>query len=136
MNYSELSDFEINKLVANHWLPCDYDFNEDENRVDLVSLQDVMNCGMHDQVYKAYSEYNPCNNPSDAWPIIFENEMSIWPVYKPDYEIGMSYSTGEWKAFCVKSIDGESCVDSDGFEASDENPLRAAMIAYLMMQDK
>ena len=47
----------------------------------------------------------------------------------------MSYTTGEWKAYCVKSIDGESCVGDDGFEASDQNPLRAAMICFLKMKD-
>jgi hypothetical protein len=80
-------------------------------------------------------DFDPCKNPSDAWPIIVENEMSIWAVSETDYEIGMHYSTGEWMAYCVKSMDGESCVSDDGFEASDQNPLRAAMICFLKMKD-
>ena len=69
---------------------------------------------------------NYCNNPADAWPIIVASNISL---HAPRYKEGwMSEFTG-----------GDSDVN-DGFhadylEAHDKNPLRAAMIVYLMMKD-
>lgn len=57
--------------------------------------------------------FDPCNNPADAWPIIEENKIALNPR-----------KDGEWIA--------------QGFENClaliDANPLRAAMIVFLMMQ--
>lgn len=57
--------------------------------------------------------FNPCNYPADAWPIIYVNGISI----------GI-YGYGEWGAGTVNHnhVDGV-------------NPLRSAMIVYLMMKD-
>lgn len=118
MKYEDMSDFEINKRVA---------------RALGAELVAVAQDGLILDGRSASVDY--CNNPSDAWPIIVENEISTWAASETDHEIGMSYSTGEWKAYCVKSIDGESCVSDDGFETSDQNPLRAAMICLLKMKD-
>lgn len=129
-NYDDMSDFEINQLVAS--LVTDGDVIEAHEMAtgpSKNSVQVIYKVGIHGEFY----DY--CNNPSDAWPIIVENEMSIWAVSEADYEIGMSYSTGDWKAYCVSSIDGESNVADDGFEATDQNPLRAAMICFLKMKD-
>jgi len=114
MFYENMSDDEINREVASYFY-CPNWLSRHAEQLGMVP------------------DY--CNDPSDTWPIIVENEISIWAVSETDYEIGMSYTTGEWKAYCVKSIDGESCVGDDGFEASDQNPLRAAMICFLKMKD-
>ncbi|EIV2913297.1 DUF2591 family protein [Serratia marcescens] len=54
-----------------------------------------------------------CNNPADAWPIIMENKISI----------------NYWR-------EGKLEADKYGCHiARDENPLRAAMIVFLMMKD-
>lgn len=63
--------------------------------------------------------FEPCNNPADAWPIIVANKIWLRELY------------GNW--------------DCKGFPSpphpcgqvqfSDTNPLRAAMIVYLMMKD-
>lgn len=87
MDYSKLSDAEINWKVAFH-----------------IGLRTVE---------KAESgDFNPCSNPSDAWPIIEK------------YRISFLDQLTEW------------CVDAKGvspvFEA---NPLRGAMIVFLMMQE-
>lgn len=87
MDYSKMSDAEINWKVAFH-----------------IGLRTVE---------KAESgDFNPCGNPSDAWPIIEK------------YRISFLDQLTEW------------CVDAKGvspvFEA---NPLRGAMIVFLMMQD-
>ncbi|UVX30232.1 hypothetical protein S13a_00026 [Klebsiella phage VLCpiS13a] len=59
-------------------------------------------------------KWNPCQNPADAWPIIVENRIRINPIL---------YT--KWMAEDYLE-DVSSC---------DENPLRAAMIAFLMMQE-
>ena len=56
-----------------------------------------------------------CNNPSDAWPIILESKASLNPYDNSD----------EWFATTDTS-----------FFVDDKNPLRAAMIVYLMMQEQ
>ncbi|WP_336804054.1 phage protein NinX family protein [Erwinia aphidicola] len=64
--------------------------------------------------------FDPCNNAADAWPIIAENMIALNPV---------KLFVGGHRWFASKG-------DSDLSEkASDENPLRAAMIVYLMMQE-
>ena len=118
MNYEEMNNHQINKRVARalgiEWI--------------AVAQDGLIVDGQSTSV-----DY--CNNPSDAWPIIFDSGMSIWQVTESDREIGMSYATGDWGAYCVMQVDGESNINSDGFEALDSNPLRAAMICFLKMKD-
>lgn len=71
--------------------------------------------------------FDPCNNPSDAWPIIVENEITIakhvssdeWEAYGGGYEVNYDHEI-------------ESCRNA---EFMDNNPLRAAMICFLKMKD-
>lgn len=58
--------------------------------------------------------YDPCNNPADAWSIIQSNRIPINPV--------ASY----WQA----GAGGDKAL------ASDKNPLRAAMIVFLMIKEE
>ena len=58
-----------------------------------------------------------CNNPADAWPIIVSNKMSI--CYHEEHE----------KWFADTDTD-------DSPMAINNNPLRAAMIVFLMMNEK
>lgn len=55
-----------------------------------------------------------CNNPSDAWPIIASGR------------IGLNFVNGIWRAQSMMTGWIELC---------HENPLRAAMIVYLMMKE-
>ncbi|OWO87209.1 hypothetical protein B5C26_00050 [Photorhabdus luminescens] len=59
--------------------------------------------------------FDSCNNPSDAMPIIIENKISL--VYVNNY-----WSARQFHNACI--------------EINDENPLRAAMIVFLMMRDE
>lgn len=59
--------------------------------------------------------FDPCNNPADAWPIIVENRIRINPIL---------YT--KWMA--------EDYLEN--VSSCDENPLRAAMIVFLMMQEE
>lgn len=59
-------------------------------------------------------KFDPCNNPADAWPIITNNFISVIPSTHRDI----------WFA------DGQG-----GETAFDTNPLRAAMIVFLKMNE-
>ena len=109
MNYSELSDFEINKLVAKAINP----------NFTYVCTATTGSSGMTTNLP------NYCNNPSDAWPIIQDSRMCV-NCYsdngKGDY----------WEASSYDSMNNNKkweCAQDD------KNPLRLAMIVYLMMKD-
>lgn len=91
MDYSKLSDFEINRRV--------------------FSL--VMNG--RDWNRQGSGVFDFCNNPDDAWPIITSNRIGIVPDTATDK---WAAHHGDWD-----------------IAIADVNPLRAAMIIFLMMQD-
>ncbi|MFM7945898.1 phage protein NinX family protein [Hafnia paralvei] len=94
-DYSKMSDFEINKAVAYH-------------------------IGLRTVEMAEDGEFKPCNNPSDAWPIILSNLIALKPV---------KLYVGGHRWFASKG-DGDF-----GLKFADDNPLRAAMIVYLMMKE-
>ncbi|AUR89602.1 NinX [Vibrio phage 1.127.O._10N.286.52.E12] len=65
MNYEEMSDFEINKAVSSlvDFGDLIITHNDSEGTVYLCEKD-----GLWDMLPISY--FNPCNNPSDAWPII------------------------------------------------------------------
>jgi hypothetical protein len=70
-----------------------------------------------------------CNNPADAWPIIVANLIQVSPDYDfTDESEEELRATGLWTANHVE-VDGRS------YYQSHQNPLRAAMIVFFMMQD-
>ena len=98
--YAEMSDTEINKLVANK---------------------------QHD--YSIYNKPDYCNNPEDAWPIILEAEISlIRDVSTNDVWEAVPKGWYTENGF-ISNVNGDLCF-------IDKNPLRAAMIVYLMMEDE
>lgn len=116
MDYSKLSDFEINKLVF-------------ERKTSLAALSyphsaDKRSCG-HKDINDIYHWFDFCNNPVDAWPIITGNGISLyhdngnWQAEMTYYAPVGAFGTDET---CSKFVD-------------DKNPLRAAMILFLMMQE-
>lgn len=120
MDYSRLSDFEINKLVARA-----LDGISPSDKITAIdcylSKQDSSCVKWYKHDYFDLSEFDlfdPCNNPSDAWPIIFENEISLDPRRT------------------VKKLPWMAEGGCNQVYWCDKNPLRAAMIVYLMMQDK
>lgn len=62
---------------------------------------------------KALVDY--CNNPADAWPIIESNRISVRNRYEGDWKAENEWGESRFHVAC--------------------NPLRAAMIVFLMMQD-
>lgn len=104
--YTELSDFEINKKVARNILPAEYHFNEKNEQVELIKFIGDTN------KYEVYSSFDPCNNPTDAMPIIIENEISM-----------------------IKSSSGWMCCHGSIGQVEHENLYRAAMEVFLMIKD-
>ncbi|MGM7745397.1 phage protein NinX family protein [Yersinia enterocolitica] len=107
-DYSAMTYFEINKAVANY---LGKDIQPD-------CCQDMGNAGFGDVILQNGDSKDYCNNPADAWPIIARNEISIifnWNEY--GLHVALSELPGEY------------------LETRD-NPLRAAMIVFLMMKDR
>lgn len=64
--------------------------------------------------------WNPCNNPADAWPIVVGNDISLECVIVNKHQ-------KTWRALFKPSYVKH--------KVNDKNPLRAAMIVFLMMQE-
>ncbi|HHN8580777.1 TPA: phage protein NinX family protein [Providencia rettgeri] len=107
--YTELSDFEINKKVASHYLPCDYNLNEHTKTVELISF-----LGDTDE-YNVYATFDPCNNPTNAMPIIIENGISM-------VRVNNTWSARQFNNHCI--------------EINGDNYYRIAMEVYLLMNGK
>lgn len=106
--YEEKSDFEINKLTA-ICLGLDY----------LASA-----CGRFLSVENKM--FDPCNNSNDAWPIMIESKITTIDLIEEHFAVAN-----------LEFLDGECC-DNVGewtHEFRDKNPLRAAMVVFLMMKD-
>lgn len=109
MDYSQLSDFEINKRVFKVLTgakPLGYPHNADGRSVGNES-------NGH------YCWYDYCNNPADAWPIIQANGICI------------GYDGISWDASCHLHDIGQV----NDWKNHPEKPLRMAMIVFLLIQD-
>ncbi|WP_186378111.1 phage protein NinX family protein [Yersinia rochesterensis] len=95
-DYSAMSDEDINKLVAGH-----------------ISFADKVMVGT--------GQIDYCNNPADAWPIIFRERITLTPKV-------MGY---EWDAISPVILN-----DDIEHLHTDKNPIRAGMIVFLMMKDR
>lgn len=110
MDYSKLSDFEINKRVA---------IATGHKKFNSLGWQGAQEDGCSAVVVRGpmrIGVFDPCNNPADAWPIIVKNRISI-----------INLDEDEWGARGV--------ADRNSKRAIHENSLRAAMIVFLMMQE-
>ncbi|HGM4636867.1 TPA: phage protein NinX family protein [Serratia marcescens] len=113
-DYSKMSDFEINKGVAER---LGYSVQENRHLKDVVEIWRFEE-HMEDAGDKYHGIRNYCNNPADAWPIIVANEIGVVPS-KSSNTYAWDLSGGILK----------------GIKHVDDNPLRAAMIVFLMMKD-
>ncbi|EPJ4168913.1 phage protein NinX family protein [Citrobacter freundii] len=117
MDYSKLSDQEINMAVAEIFHP---------DSVVIESKSRPPSACITGHLPSLWVDY--CNNPADAWPIIVGKKLSL--------------INADDKWLCVpedEPVDGVTgdavhmIYSGDGIEH--ENPLRAAMIVFLMMQE-
>jgi len=103
MDYSQLTDDEINIRVGESFGWNAYFLHPDGSLT------------FRDDKGQIKGKKNYCNNPADAWPIIFSHRIGVAPAAVGD----------KWAAhYCNWDI---AIVDT--------NPLRAAMIVFLMMQE-
>lgn len=116
MDYSKLSDTDLNREVAKAMkLPWTF------NGTNMIFVADDSAVGRH--------TFDPCNNPADAWPIIVGHKLSL--INADD----------EW--LCVPddtAVDGttgdEVQMIYSGAGIVHSNPLRAAMVMFLTIQDE
>ena len=111
MNYSDMSDFEVNKAVAEA-------LGLKVSKERYFPKYECVSVGSNPDNTRDY-----CNNPSDAWPIIVENRIGASPLIDTDV----------WYASWMDR-DAKNC-DNDVSQIH-TNPLRAAMIVFLMMKEQ
>lgn len=111
-DYSKMSDTEIAQKVF-FWLSNDFCPNG--------GLAHINNDGFfffdNGNVKR---KFDPCNNPADAWPIILANNIALAPPIRNEKG---------WLGWAVVNYGVEV------FKTRNDNPLRAAMIVFLMMQE-
>ncbi len=122
-DYSKMSDFEINKVVAEQLY---------KDKPSLIVRRDVPSqpavtvfCDIGDGEIVSIVCADYCNNPADAWPIIVK------------YGISLAHDYGEWESeVCLDLPVGAHGADElCSVGGIDKNPLRAAMIAFLLLKD-
>lgn len=105
--YTELSDFEINKKVAEKL------FLKFTNNWSVILVDG--------------ESFDPCNNPADAMPIIIENKISL---LAGDSNFWCA-RYGEWTLLPHPS--GIEFIEKS--QVINDSPYRAAMELFLMMKD-
>ena len=117
MDYSKMSDFEINMAIAKALqYPTMKKQHFGEAGLSVVMLE--VGYGGH---------FDPCKNAADAWPIIVSNKIDIdWgDNHTPELIDHVSANTvtksGKLIAFDVNT--------------KENNPLRAAMLVYLQLRE-
>lgn len=118
-NYEEMSDFEINKRVA---LIVGVTFNGDGEPVRFVECDTGAYADFNE------IEFDPCNNPEDAWPIVVENDIALLPSCGFDWVAISHLTLNGFSSYIDQSLHG--CL-----QHNDMNPLRAAMIVFLKMNE-
>ena len=123
-NYDDMSDFQINKAVAEalypayHWMAIP-DYIDKGHTNSVIAYDDQGN--RHDEGYI----FDYCNNPSDMHPIILEHKISTgWAFTANDVCIWEAVITNQGRPGAFMRV-----------HQHDENPLRAAAIVYLKMED-
>lgn len=118
-DYSKLSDFEINSAVHNALMKEPYKIEFLGNdRIRWVRGPTNVTTGKVEYSKKSLKDY--CNNPSDAWKIIVDNGISLQCIVVNRHE-------KTWRAQLKPAYVKH--------RMNHKNPLRAAMIVFLMMQE-
>lgn len=128
MDYSQLSDFEINKCVAQIIFP-EHEVKHPRELNISISPEDKSDAIVSMGYGFSFIRFvNYCNRPEDAWPIISGSKLSL-------------INAGDgWLCIPVDTVvDGTTGDEVQMIYSSDghvhANPLRAAMIVFLQMQD-
>lgn len=109
-SYNKYTDLQINELVATRL-----------KKKCLLTEESVLA-----YMDSGYRTFDPCNNPSDAMPIIIENNISLRAPHLRE----------DWMADYTSSGDDvNDGFQADYFDAHNKNPYRAAMEVFLMIKD-
>lgn len=111
-NYSEMSDFEINGMVAAATQRIG-DYTQARGLTFIHEYGEPT--GEFGAICLGWKEFDPCNSWADAGPIIEEHDISLRKIYGSGWR-----AIKEW---------------GDSHEHDSESPLRAAMIVFLMMHE-
>ena len=124
-NYETMSDFEVNRAVACRLDGNDLDiFGRPMFASDCYfSVPSGSSVEWHQFGCDGSKLFDPCNNPSDAWPVILANRIMLNPYCADEL----------WKAEVPCGFDGFFKTYATCYH---RNPLRAAMIVFLMMQEQ
>lgn len=126
--YTELSDFEINKKVVialgiegNFWISeKEGDFDKEIPSDERGPIWNTREYAVLSYIPSNGNIFNPCNNPSDAMPIIKDNLISI------------THDGIAWDVGCAK-YPGLSVWN--GLENYNDNFYRKAMELFLLIKD-
>lgn len=110
-DYSKLGDWEVNQKIAKLLYP-------DHNVMCYPHDADGKSVGVELHKGGNLEWFDYCNTVKDSWPIITGNNIAVIP-YR--HTLPCAWPT----AFGVTSK----------FTTEDKNPLRAAMIVFLMLHD-
>lgn len=110
-DYSKMSDMVLNGLVMDILSDGNqYHRPGDGCAIELLREVPDVEFGEHVVNYDSIGMFDPCNSWADAGPIIKEKRIPLNPFRD-------RWIAGGWRG------------------VNDKNPLRAAMIAFLMMKD-
>lgn len=116
MTFDDWTDFDVNKAVADivgcHTLDIEHCYKD-----VFISVENEDKDCLQFAVHK----FDPCNDPSAAWPIICANLISV--------EFDAEYNADTPVAWCNASSLCGNRLDYHYYL----KPLRAAMIVFLMM---
>jgi len=115
INYDEMSDAQINKAIA--------------HKLGVVLFMGIKDNGCGDLAPVTGGTVNYCNHPSDAWPIIIDNHISISHEMARYSASSLVYDKKYEKGFNIFKHDGPMA------DISSNAALRAAMICFLKMKD-
>lgn len=111
MNYDKMSDYEINKRVAEIIYP----------NIQFTRYKpNLPHAWKKDEKGNKYIRVNYCNNPLEAWPLVERCLITLGPK-------ALFVGGNTW--FAMAEVNGVI------YRHLDLKPMRAAMIVFLMMQE-
>lgn len=119
MDYSKFSDTEINLMVGEI---VSHDKMSILSSGGFALIHEFQDCGDFKRICLGWKRFDPCSSPSDAWPIIVENKISII----------IDDTTDEWSSASLQDFTDTAAYKHGN---SNKNPLRTAMITFLMMNE-
>lgn len=124
-DYSEMSDAEINQCITSIVDKCDkWCLSKDGSY--------FYDCGIDGSQFYTIPISDYCNNPSDMWPLIVANGITLVHCGADNtYAAAAKYSYIDISM--EEYIEGDEVFGGTGY--FDKNPLRAAAIVFLMLND-